>query len=175
MVQPILQMPDRFVNVSHRSKGLSFYKNLPFGWFFKIKRTRKFLPWQWIWMFELWNQYIKKSWRVMLNISNEKLKPVDWMSILQKRQSELKNRDFKRRKNWSKFIFSLHSEKNIHYGSSMMLQGKTPLERHRGIFTASVGTIHLERPLKSCKLKFEGPFHEMPPTEAVKTPRDLSL
>ena len=103
MVQPILQMPDRFVNVSHRSKGLSFYKNLPFGWFFKIKRTRKFLPWQWIWMFELWNQYIKKSWRVMLNISNEKLKPVDWMSILQKRQSELKNRYLKRRKNLSKF------------------------------------------------------------------------
>ena len=126
MVQPILQMPDRFVNVSHRSKGLSFYKNLPFGWFFKIKRTRKFLPWQWIWMFELWNQYIKKSWRVMLNISNEKLKPVDWMSILQKRQSELKTKDFKRRKNWSTFIFSLHSEENIHYGSSMILEGKTP-------------------------------------------------
>ena len=126
MVQPILQMPDRFVNVSHRSKGLSFYKNLPFGWFFKIKRTRKFLPWQWIQMFELWNQYVKKSWRVMLNISNEKLKPADWMSILQKRQSELKTKDFKRRKNWSTFIFSLHSEENIHYGSSMILEGKTP-------------------------------------------------
>ena len=138
MVQPILQMPDRFVNVSHRSKGLSFYKNLPFGWFFKIKRTRKFLPWQWIWMFELWNQYVKESWRVMLNISNEKLKPADWMSILQKRQSELKTKDFKRRKNWSKFIFSSHTEKIIHYGSSMMSQGKAPLERRRGVFPCNI-------------------------------------
>ena len=147
MVQPILQMPDRFVNVSHRSKGLSFYKNLPFGWFFKIKRTRKFLPWQW--MFELWNQYVKKSWRVMLNISNEKLKPADWMSILQKRQSELKTKDFKRRKNWSKFIFSLHSEKTIHYILSMMLQGKTTLERPEGSLQLLWGHLNWKDPSKA--------------------------
>ena len=84
-------------------------------------------------MFELWNQYVKKSWRAMLNISKEKLKPADWMSILQKRQSELKTKDFKRRKNWSTFISSLHSEKNTHYGSSMMLEGKTLLERPRSL------------------------------------------
>ena len=33
-----------------------------------------------------------------------------------------------------------------------------PLERPSGVFTGSVGAFHLERPLKICKLTFEGSF-----------------
>ena len=37
--------------------------------------------------------------------------------------------------------------------------GKDSLERPRGVFTASVGAFHLERPLKFQFTAFEGAFH----------------
>ena len=36
--------------------------------------------------------------------------------------------------------------------------GKDPWLGNPGVFTASVGGLHLERPLGNCKLKFEGSF-----------------
>ena len=44
--------------------------------------------------------------------------------------------------------------------------GKDPLPR--GVFTASVVAFHLERPLKSWKLKFEGSFHLKCPKRSFK-------
>ena len=38
------------------------------------------------------------------------------------------------------------------------VKGKTPCKDPRGVFPASLGAFHLERPLKSCKLKFEESF-----------------
>ena len=50
---------------------------------------------------------------------------------------------------------------------------KDPLERPRGIFTASVGAFHLERPLKFQFTAFEGSFKVK--LQAVKNPRGLSV
>ena len=47
---------------------------------------------------------------------------------------------------------SFSSQTNIHYGRSMVSQGKTHL---MGLYSFC-GEFHWERPLKSCKLKFEG-------------------
>ena len=53
--------------------------------------------------------------------------------------------------------------------------GKDSLERPRGVFTASVGAFHMERPLKLyLKKHFGGLFRRNAPTEAVKTPRVFS-
>ena len=50
--------------------------------------------------------------------------------------------------------------------------GKDALERPPGVFPASVGAIHLERPLKNCKLAFEGLFPgELPPQKLERAPQ----
>ena len=50
---------------------------------------------------------------------------------------------------------------------------KDPLERPRGIFTASVGEFHLKRPLQFQFTAFEGSFQVK--RQALKNPRGLSL
>ena len=59
-------------------------------------------------------------------------------------------------------ITPLHNEV-IQYAPSMMSQGKNPGKDPwkrplMGVFPASVGSFHLERSLKNCKLTFEGVF-----------------
>ena len=56
-----------------------------------------------------------------------------------------------------KFLLELSkAKKNIDFylyeflSTVKHVTGKDPLERHRGVFTASVGAFYLERPLKSC-------------------------
>ena len=52
-----------------------------------------------------------------------------------------------------KIFSTLHKLWTVNY-----VTGKDSLEKPRGVFTASLGGFHLERPLKNCKLKFEGSF-----------------
>ena len=71
---------------------------------------------------------------------------------------------FRIEQNYIENVSACSSKYSFYVSHSVPLQVRVflyPMDRQfwmQGVFPASVGAFHLERPLKSCKLKFEGSF-----------------